>query len=464
MSNDEFGAMTGTKFGEKSEFEKSLGLDTPELIIDEPKPLSKIQEPKFEMVPEVVQKPAPAPVAAAPVVAAPVVAPVVPAAPVKREGPDTAPSGEEYAKTLKDYKTGDIIKGRVVSSGRNIMVDIDYKSEGVIELEEVNPGDKISVGDIIDVFIIKLENKEGHPVLSKKLADYESGWRKAYDAHKEKTSIDVKVISAIKGGLVVDFNGLRGFIPGSQVKKNAGEDIDVLIGQTIPVRVIEIDRRRKKVVFSHRFAASDDQKEASSKIWNEIEAGQVYKGTVTSIKKFGVFVDIGGVEGLVHISELSWKRVEDPTTVCNLNDKVEVFVLGVDPVNKKISLGMKQLQADPWVDVETKYKPGQQVTGRVARLVSFGAFVELRDGLEGLIHISELSNNRIEKPEDVVKPGDLVQARILRVDANEQRIGLSLKTLPTNTDEDQSVNRYQSDQTKQRKEITIGDIIDDATA
>ncbi|MFC1478941.1 30S ribosomal protein S1, partial [Candidatus Margulisiibacteriota bacterium] len=364
-----------------------------------------------------------------------------------------------YASTIKDYKAGDIVKGKVVSTGRDILVDIDYKSEGIIEADDIQNGSKIKIGDIIEVYILKLENKDGHPVLSKSIADLERAWKMAYESYKQKDTLEAKVVSAVKGGLVVDYWGIRGFIPASQVLKNQDEELSSFIDQEIPVRVIEVDRRRKKIVFSHKLAAISEINESTQHLWKEIEAGQVRKGVVSSIKKFGVFVDLGGIEGLVHVSELSWKRIDNPSSFLKMGDKVEVFVLSVDPEKKKISLGMKQLQPDPWVGVEDRYTAGQLVTGKIVRLTTFGAFIELEEGLEGLIHISELSDNKIDNPEEVVKAGDLVQARVLRVDASSQRIGLSIKsTLPTTEDEEYS--KYKEETERNRKEVTIGDIMD----
>jgi 4-hydroxy-3-methylbut-2-enyl diphosphate reductase len=494
------GNFMGTHLGQRSAFEESLGLGSD----------SKSEESEAEDLPKAEAEPAASAAVETPAEQAPTqiepeqteqaIPPMAetstpPAAPaeatpplektpetVSQEQPKTEqeqpqeakPSAAEqaeskteqiYAETLKDYKEGDIIKGKVVSTGRNIMVDIDYKSEGIIEPDQITHGDKLEKGDEIDVYIIKLENKEGHPILSKRLADIEMAWRSAYEQYKKKENVTVKVVSVVRGGLVVDYNGLRGFIPASQVQTGPEEEIDNKVDQELPVRIIEVDRRRKKVVFSHRLGAQVQNKEAAAKIWEEIEAGQVKQGVVSSVKSFGVFVDIGGVEGLVHVSELSWKRINNPGSMLKIGDKVDVFVLGVDRDKKKISLGMKQLQPDPWVNVEQNYKPGQLVTGTVSRVVGFGAFVELNDGLEGLIHISELSDERVEKAEDIVKPGQKIQVRILRVDAANQRIGLSLKAAadtkkePKKNDEKDSVTQYQQEQERNRKEVTIGDIM-----
>ena len=493
MSNDlDLGTFIGTKMGEKSDFEKSLGLDSSEKETEiELKPealptlendeitddsniepvvetVATIETPSIEIVepvtveetpePEVVEIKTEVPKAEAVKVAEPVEQiveeKVTPKAPVPGEL-----TSDQYGETMRDYKVGDIIKGKVVSTGRNILMDIDYKSEGIIEAEEITPGDKIMLGDEISVCILKLENKEGHPVLSKRLADYEIAWKDCFESFKNKENIEGKVISAVKGGLVVEYKGLRGFAPASQVVKGFGEELETLINKDLAFRVIEIDRRRKKIVFSNKLATVVEDSEATKTLMQNIEAGQVLSGTVSSIKKFGVFVDVGGVEGLVHISELSWKRVEDPSTIVSVGDKIDVFVLGVDTEKKKISLGMKQLLTDPWVGIEERYKAGQLVTGTIVRLTTFGAFMELESGIEGLIHISELSQNRIERAEEVVSKGDKVQVKILRVDSENQRIGLSLKDAAPN-DEAKEYSQYKEDSAKNRKEVTIADLME----
>jgi len=445
-SNDKF---TGTSFGGESEFEKDLGFNnSPSSPTggSEPKPFSQAFQEKGDANQEVKKEKV-----------------------VKKEKDNTSPqkpetskgdlTTEEYAKTIKDYNEGDIIKGKVVSTGKNILVDIEYKAEGIIEPEEIYSKESLSIGDIISVYIIKLENKEGHPVLSKRIADIEMTWTELHDSYKNKKNLEGKIISAVKGGLVIEYKMIRGFIPASHVLKNSDEDLTTFVGKTLPIRILEIDRKRKKIVFSHKLAAISEAKSSIQEFWKEIEAGQVRKGIVSSIKKFGAFIDLGqGVEGLVHISEMSWKRIVKPSDILKVGDTVEVFVLGVDNENKKISLGMKQLQQDPWVNVDKKYKVGQLVTGKICRLVSFGAFVELENGLEGLIHISELSDKKIEKPEEVVKEGNLVQAKILRIISEEQRIGLSIKAT-IEPDDKQELNKYQEEEQRNRKEVTIGDIM-----
>lgn len=492
MSSDlDLGTFIGTKMGEKSDFEKSLGLDDKQETELEPAVLTPTENAEFELfentdesseeVIKTIETEAPVSIDQSTIVQDVSTPEIIAKAEVEAKlenissndepsetvnNPAVVSGGitsDQYGETMRDYKVGDIIKGRVVSTGRNILMDIDYKSEGIIEAEEISPGDKIKLGDEISVCILKLENKEGHPVLSKRLADYELAWQECYESFKKKENLDAKIISAVKGGLVVEYRGLRGFAPASQVVKGPGDELESFIGKELNFRVIEIDRRRKKIVFSNKLATVIEDPEATKAAMLKVEAGQVLSGTVSSIKKFGVFVDVGGIEGLVHISELSWKRVDDPSTVVAVGDKVDVFVLGVDMDKKKISLGMKQLLADPWVGIEERYKAGQLVTGTVVRLTSFGAFVELESGIEGLIHISELSNNRVERAEEIVKRNDKVQVKILRVDSQSQRIGLSLKDAAP-TDAAKEFSQYKEENAKTRKEVTIADLMESSEA
>lgn len=348
---------------------------------------------------------------------------------------------EEMERMILDYQDGDIIKGtvrRIEKSG--VLVDISHKSDGFIANSEFSfdpedsPADIIKPGDEVNVLIMKLESKEGYTVLSRRRAEYEMAWNTLSRFSKSKDLVSVRVASKVEGGLVVSYNGIKGFIPASQVTKEAEESLDTFIGKSLEVIVIQVDRKRRKVIFSHKVGKPKMSREDAARLIDGVEIGQVRGGKITSVKDFGVFVDLGGIEGLVHISEISWSRVGHPSEVLRSGQDVQVFVLGVDRENLKISLGMKQLETDPWVNVAEKYQIGQAVTGEVSRVVAFGAFVRLEQNLEGLIHISELSNQHIEKVEDVVKPGDSVKVKIIKLVPEEQRIGLSIKALGRNDD------------------------------
>jgi len=394
-----------------------------------------------------------------------------PEAPEKRAEPQQQQkkNAPAYDATFKGYKVGDIVKGKIVKiDPAGVLVDIGYKAEGLIlpgEMSEKPGGkDSLDVGEEIKVYIENLENRDGYVVLSKKRADYEGMWRSAYSAYKSRKVLEAKVTSAVKGGLVVDCRfdpdnggeGIRGFIPASQVKKKTDDKLEAFVGKTLPIKIIEIDRRQGKVVLSHKLAAGEKQKFEVDKVLEELEVGQVKHGVVSSIKSFGVFVDIGGVEGLVHLTELSWKRVNHPGELVKLGDEVDVFILGVDKVNRKVALGMKQLQPDPWVQANELFKVGQITKGVVRRLVKFGAFIELEGGLEGLCHISELSSKNVQRPEDAVKPGDEVEVKILRILPDEQKIGLSIKQVAMDREKEKAKKAEE-----EKGKVTIEDVLKD---
>ncbi len=341
---------------------------------------------------------------------------------------------DEMEHMVFDYHEGDIIKGIVRSIEKSgVLVDIKYKSDGFILNSEfsndpsISPSDVLKPGDEVQAFIEKLESKEGYTVLSRKRAEYENAWGHITKLAKTRDSVAVLVTSKVEGGLVAEYNGVKGFIPASQVLKDAQDSLDQFLGKKLEVAVLKSDRRRRKVIFSHKLSKTKVQKEDAQKLFDSIEVGQVREGVVTSVKDFGVFVDLGGMEGLVHISEMSWSRVTHPSELVKPGDNVKVFILGVDKESRKISLGMKQLETDPWVNVAQKYSIGQIVAGTITRIVSFGAFIQLEANLEGLIHISELSYTHVDRVEDAVKVGDVVQARVIKLIPDEQKIGLSLK-------------------------------------
>jgi ribosomal protein S1 len=420
------------------------------------KPAPAKEEPKEEYHATVLTTPskAPAPAQTAGPAPAPKKEKVIPA-----EG-----QGPGYEATFKEYKTGDIVKGTVLKvDPSGVLVDIRYKADGLIlpeELSEHNfgtPDEVVKVGDVINVFIENLENKEGYAVLSKKHADYEIKWKIATDAYRGKKVLEGKVLQALTGGLVIDCEGIRGFIPASQVSKKAEESLSSFVGKMLPVKVIDVDRRQGKIVLSHKLVAGEKEKFNSDKILSELEVGQVRHGKVSSLKSFGAFVDIGGIEGLIHLTELSWKRVKHPSDVLKAGEEIDVFVLGVDKINKKVSLGLKELQPDPWVNAAELYKPGQTVKAKVLRFAKFGAFVELEHGLEGLIHISELSKDPVQKPEDAVKIGDNVEVKILRVLPEEQKIGLSIRELQV--EREKKAVKEAAPPAAEEKKVTIADMI-----
>lgn len=394
-------------------------------------------------------------------------------APIKTPPPPEKAKEEEKAKetvssgyeaTFKEYNVGDIVKGTVIKvDPSGVLVDIKYKADGLILPEELSekpfgsPEEVVKVGDVIDVYIENLENKEGYVVLSKKRADYEKKWKIALDALRSKKLLEGKVIQVLRGGLVVDWEGIRGFIPASQVSRKAEETLESFAGKVLPVKVIEVNRRQGKIVLSHKLAAGEKEKLDAQKLLDELEVGQIRRGRVSSLKSFGAFVDLGGIEGLIHITELSWKRVKHPSEVLKLGDEIDVFVLGVDKINKKVALGLKELQPDPWVTASELYRPGQVVKAKILRFAKFGAFAELEHGLEGLIHISELSKEPVQKPEDAVKIGDVVDVKILRVIPEEQKIGLSIREVLLDQEKKAEQEALQS--AAEGKKVTIADMI-----
>lgn len=337
-----------------------------------------------------------------------------------------------YDIALKDYSEGDIITGTLISIEKaGVFVDIKYKCEGFIsndELGSTNPNEikeKLKEGEQISVFILKLESKEGYTILSKKRADWELAWKEAYQAYKLKEVIEVKVINAVKGGLVAYYKDIRGFIPASMVDKPKETNLNDFINKTLPATFVEVDKKRKKIIFSNKLSGYASKN--NDAIFDALEVGQVIKGRVSSVKKFGAFVNINNVEGLIHISELSWDRIEKVEDIVTIGDEIDVFILGIDRDNKKISLGLKQLNPDPWETVEETYPIGTICKGTVNRIVTYGAFIKLEKGLEGLIHISELSEEHIKQVEDIISVGSEVTVKILRIIPEEQKIGLSIK-------------------------------------
>jgi len=389
----------------------------------------------------------------------------VAAAPAARqEAKPAEPSG--YEATFKEYQVGDIVKGKVIKiDPSGVLVDIKYKADGFVPIEELaeripkSPEEAVKIGDIIDVIIENLENKEGYVVLSKNKADYERKWKFASDAYHNKTLIEGKVTQALKGGLVVDCEGVRGFVPASQVSKKPEETLESFMGKVLPLKVIEVNRRQGKIVLSHRMAAPEKGKLEYQKLLDELEVGQVRRGKVVSIKNFGAFVDLGGIEGLIHLTELSWKRVKHPSDVLKMGEEIDVFVLGVDRISKKVALGLKELQPDPWANASELYRPGQVVKAKILRFAKFGAFAELELGLEGLIHISEMSKEPVQKPEDAAKIGDTVEVKILRVIPEEQKIGLSMKEVVKDREKKAVKEAAATVASTEEQKVTIGDII-----
>lgn len=336
-------------------------------------------------------------------------------------------------ETITDFDDGDLVLGTVVQVERDeVLLDIGYKSEGVIPARELsirkdaNPADIVSLGDQIEALVLQKEDKDGRLILSKKRAAYERAWNDIEKKFNDGTSVEGEVIEVVKGGLILDI-GLRGFLPASLVDLRRVKDLHMFLGDRLEARVIEMDRNRNNVVLSRRAVLEEDRKQERQDILNKLVKGMILPGTVSSIVEFGAFVDLGGIDGLVHISELSWSHVNHPSEVVAVGDKVEVQVLDVDLGRERISLGLKQTQDDPWKQLVKEFQIGAIVDGKVTKIVPFGSFIEIGNNVEGLVHISEMARGHVEKPEDVVKVGDAIKVKIMDVDLDRRRISLSIR-------------------------------------
>jgi len=348
------------------------------------------------------------------------------------------------ALSEQEYRTvhrGEVIKGTVVSIDRDyVLVDIGTKSEGLIPFVEVQQfvdTNRMKVGDAIHVSVVEPEGRTEHALLSVTRARAERGWDQAQAAFEAGTVFEVKVLEVNRGGLVVDFEGLRGFVPAGQISSvriagvPAGPELEqllsTLVGQTISAKVVEVNRKRNRLILSERLAVQDLRSQRKERLVAELKEGDIRRGRVTSVTDFGAFVDLGGADGLVHLSELAWRQVAHPSEVVSVGEEVTVKVISIDQERQKVALSIRRTQPEPWLTAAERYPVGSLVTGRVARLVDFGAFIRLDDGIEGLIHVSELSDRRVAHPRNVLQEGDEVTVRVLRVEPERRRIGLSLR-------------------------------------
>ena len=336
-------------------------------------------------------------------------------------------------QTIKYFNDGDIVEGVIVKVDRDeVLLDIGYKTEGVIPSRElsikhdVDPNEVVKVGDEVEALVLQKEDKEGRLILSKKRAQYERAWG-TIEAKKEADEVVTgTVIEVVKGGLILDI-GLRGFLPASLVEMRRVRDLQPYVGRELEAKIIELDKNRNNVVLSRRQWLEQTQSEVRSEFLNKLAKGQVRTGVVSSIVNFGAFVDLGGVDGLVHVSELSWKHIDHPSEVVEVGQEVTVEVLDVDLDRERVSLSLKATQEDPWRQFARTHQIGQVVPGKVTKLVPFGAFVRVDEGIEGLVHISELAERHVEIPEQVVQVGDELLVKVIDIDLDRRRISLSLK-------------------------------------
>ncbi|GBE57923.1 30S ribosomal protein S1 [bacterium BMS3Abin01] len=340
-----------------------------------------------------------------------------------------------YDVTINIFQEGDIVSGEVVRIDKDeILVDIGYKSEGVIPANElsirksVNTDDEVSIGDKVDALVMQKEDAEGRLILSKKRARFEQAWQRIQDVEQKGETIDGKVIEVVKGGLILDL-GVRGFLPASLVDIRRIQNLDEYLDQVLNCRVIELNRSRNNVVLSRRAVLEEERKEVRQQILDNLKPGDIVTGVISNIVDFGAFVDLDGIDGLIHISELSWGHVNHPSEVLAVGDEVSVKVLDIDRERQRVSLGLKQTQEDPWQGLMDTYQVGDVLTGKVTKLVSFGTFVQVLDGIEGLVHISELADHHVEKPEEVVSVGDEIEVKVIEIDTDRRRLSLSIKRL-----------------------------------
>jgi small subunit ribosomal protein S1 len=338
-----------------------------------------------------------------------------------------------YDATISEFSEGDVVTGKVVRIDKDeVLIDIGYKSEGVIPVAElsirrsVDPSDEVELGEEVDALVMTKEDADGRLILSKKRARFEKAWKRIEAAAESGEPVDGTVIEVVKGGLIIDL-GVRGFLPASLVDIRRVQDLEEFRGQELRCKVIELNRSRNNVVLSRRAMLEEERREVRQRILDDLAPGKTVTGVVSNIVDFGAFVDLDGIDGLIHISELSWSHVNHPSELLEIGQEVEVKVLDVDRDRQRISLGLKQTQADPWQRVLESYQQGDVVHGRATKVVTFGAFVEILQGVEGLVHISELAERHIENPREIVSQSDHVLVRIIEIDAERRRLSLSMK-------------------------------------
>ncbi len=345
---------------------------------------------------------------------------------------------ELLEKSFKTLNTGEKVTGIVTAIGpTEVQVDLGCKQAGYIAIDElsadpnIKPEDVVKVGDEIETYIIRVNDVEGYAMLSKKRLDAVKVWDDIAEACENKTTLEGKVTEENKGGIVVNVKGVRVFVPASQSGQPRGAELSEMIGKTVSLRITEVNRARRRVVGSIRAVQYEARQAAQAEIWNNIEVGKHYNGVVKSMTSYGVFVDIGGVDGMVHISELSWSRIKNPSEVVSVGDPLDVYVISFDPEKRKISLGVKDHSCNPWDKFMETYKVGDVANVRIVKLMAFGAFAEVVPGVDGLIHISQIADRRIEKPGDVLSEGQMVDAKITAIDEEKQKISLSIRALLT---------------------------------
>ena len=337
----------------------------------------------------------------------------------------------KYSSTFGDISEHSLIEGRVVGmNDRDVLIDIGFKSEGIIDRSEFKVDDLPEIGDQVEVYLEFIEDASGNTILSKEKADFMRRWKELKDAYESEKIISGKIVRRIKGGLIVDLGVVQAFLPGSQVDVRPIQDFDIYLDRKIEIRIVKFNESRKNIVVSHKIILEDSLQEQREALFKELEVGSILEGRVKNITDFGVFVDLGGIDGLLHITDLSWGRVNHPSEVLSMNDSITVKVIEYDEERKRVSLGLKQLAPHPWEDVEIKYPIGNVVKGKVVSLTNYGCFIELEPGVEGLVHVSEISwTKHIKNPSEVYNMGDEVDAKVLSIDSEDKKISLGVKQL-----------------------------------
>ncbi|WP_232696300.1 30S ribosomal protein S1 [Brevibacillus daliensis] len=374
---------------------------------------------------------------------------------------------------VETLSVGDVVKAKVTKvEDKQVLVDVGYKYDGLIPISELSglhvekTSDLVAIGDEFEVKVTKLNDDSEELVVSKKAVDAENAWKDLVEKKETGVIIEAEVKDVVKGGLVVDV-GLRGFIPASMVERHFVEDFSDYKGRTLKLRVMELDKEKNKVILSHKAILDEEAKQGKTKVLETIEVGSILDGTVQRLTDFGVFVDIGGVDGLVHVSELAWDHVEKPSDVVKEGEQVKVKVLKVDKNNERISLSMKDAQPGPFDEAAEKFKKGDVVSGTVKRLTGFGAFVEIAPRVEGLVHISQIANRRVKTPSEVLKEGQEVKVKVLDINLKDQRISLSIRAVEEDREEEaerisrKELQQYTQENNQQGMGITLGDLFGD---
>lgn len=354
----------------------------------------------------------------------------------------TEPGFEELLEeSFKNYNTDGRVHGIVVGvTPTEVRVDVGRKQTGIVTLEELSndpnakPEDLVKVGDELDLIIMKTNDQEGTVLLSKRLVDSQKGWDEIVKAEEEKTILTGIVTDVVKGGVIALTNGVRVFIPASQATATRGENLEGLLKKEVSFHIIEVSRQRKRAVGSIRSVLNEERKKKAEEFWASAEVGKKYKGTVKSLTSYGAFVDIGGIDGMIHISELSWNRIKNPSEVVNVGDVVEVYIKALDQEKGKISLGYKKDEDNPWEILKRDYPVGTVCEVEIVGLTQFGAFAKIIPGIDGLIHVSQISNERVEKPQDILSVGQMVRVKIIAIDFDNKRISLSMKAALNDSD------------------------------